>query len=183
MLTDEQIQFIQKRTQNYAFKLKKLKAFQEESLEDLQHDLWADVLSALERYDPQKGIWSHFVENVLRKHYCDFLRHRFRFKQPTHLCKLSFDEMKEIDIPLQKVDVDFVHYKIILQKYLRKMPRPLRTVFEQAQVYSFRQISKNLGISRYELQKLVKQGQAYLQSLQEQEAHPSFLGRLRCAFR
>lgn len=183
MLTNEHIQFIQKRTLSYAFKLKKLKAFQEESLEDLQHDLWADVLKALESYDPQKGIWSHFVENVLRKRYCDFLRQRFRFKHSTYLQKFSFEDVQDIDIPVQKTDIETIHDQMTLQKHLRKMPRPMRTVFEQARMYSFRQIAKNLGLSRHDLQKLVQQGKAYLQFLQEWAAPSSFLGRLPCAFR
>lgn len=39
MLTDDQIHYVQKRIRSYALKLKRLYAFQEEAVEDLQQNL------------------------------------------------------------------------------------------------------------------------------------------------
>lgn len=188
MLTDDQIHYVQKRIRSYALKLKRLYAFQEEALEDLQQDLWADLLAALHSYDPHKGIWSHFVENVLRKRYCTMLKNRFRLKRPPRLRKVSLDACDSIlaHVPAHlPLDVDLLHDRLFLQKQIRKMPRPLRTVFEQAQLYSFRQIAKNLSIPRHELRKLVDYGTAYLRAMQAGPAcvdpHAGFLGRPLCA--
>lgn len=179
MLTETDFQSIQKRIHIYALKLKKY--YHEETLEDLQQDLWADVLSALQHYDPQKGKLSHFVENVLRKRYCTMLKRRFRFKRPTRWRKLTFEETIGVEDGLYtKLDMNQVYDRVFLQKHLRKMPRPLRTVLEQAQIYSLRQIADNLHISANQVRKLMHQGQVYLQ--QERAAQPPFLGRALCAF-
>lgn len=116
------------------------------------------------------------------------LKNRFRLKRPTRLRKISLDACDGIPVHAQiPLDVDLLHDRLFLQKQIRKMPRPLRTVFEQAQLYSFRQIAKNLSIPRHELRKLVDHGLAYLRAMQERpvradsHADAGFLGRLLCA--
>lgn len=165
MLTDEQIQFIQKRTALYAYKLKKLGFFKNEDLADLQHDLWCDVLKALERFDEQRGVFEHFVENVIRKHVYSSIRSQFALKKAVQSPRLSWDRVPEAELPHHDFLENQLLDRISLQKYLKKMPVHLRSLIEQLQYHSIRSLSKETQISRFYIQNFIQQARPYLQNL------------------
>lgn len=175
MLTQEQIQHIQQRTHLYAKKCRQWPAFANDSLDDIAHDLWTDVLEALQHYDPSKGAWKHFVDNVLRKRFCVLLKKKFRQKRFTPNTPVSFDDLFDADMPAVKEDPETEDLRKKTWLHIQKMPESIRHVMEKALTMSLRQVSRESGQPRHKVRSLYSQGVGYLAKL---GAETSFLGQL-----
>lgn len=158
MLTQEQIQHIQQRTHLYAKKCRQWPAFAHDALDDIAHDLWVDVLSALQNYDPSKGDWKHFVDNVLRKRFCVLLKKRFRQKRFTPDTPVSLEDLFEADVPTTQEDPETAEVRRKIGLQIQKMPEAIRNVMEKAQTLSLRQMSRDMGQPRHKIRELYRQG-------------------------
>lgn len=158
MLTDEQIQHLQQRTHLYAKKCRQWPAFANDSLDDIAHDLWVDVLSALQNYDSRKGDWKHFVDNVLRKRFCVLLKKKFRQKRFTPNAPVSWDDLYEADMPTTQEDPETEECRRKVWLQIQKMPETVRDIIEKAQTLSLRQVSRDMGQPRHKIRELYRQG-------------------------
>ena len=172
MLTDEQIQHIQQRTHLYAKKCRQWPAFANDSLDDIAHDLWVDVLGAYQNYDSTKGDWKHFVDNVLRKRFCVLLKKKFRQKRFTPNTPVSFDDLYEADMPTTQEDPETAEFRRKVGLQILKMPEAVRDVMEKAQTMSLRQVSRELGLPRHQVRAMYRTGLSTLAKLGDT---PSFL--------
>ncbi|GHS91288.1 hypothetical protein AGMMS49949_01410 [Alphaproteobacteria bacterium] len=168
----------------YAWKLKKLPAFCDDTLEDLQQDLLLEVFEAWKLYDPDKGTPEKFAENVLKKRAANRLHKQFRLKKPTRLRRVSLQSVSEEDLSDFSPWDEDLSFKIGVEKLLQKMPALEGPVFNQLRLDSLRQTARTFGFSRGKLQILIEKNRPYFAPLAEFISNTDFLvnriGRRLC---
>ncbi|MDR1551819.1 MAG: hypothetical protein LBS14_04045 [Holosporaceae bacterium] len=131
-----------------------------ESEDDLAQDLYVCLIEAWPRYDPEKGGILAFAYSVLNKKSAKILCKYCRQKRPNNTLRI---ELSSFDVADDRVDDCAVVFDV--QKKLRKMPDNVRQVLEQLKTKTTYRVAKDMGISRFKLNKLIKDSRLYFHDL------------------
>lgn len=175
MLTKEQTDILKKQIANRAKNLKGNPVFKNESLEDIQQELWVRMLSALEKFDPNRGVFEHFTMKVLKNQAAKMVHKQCSQKRAPFAPKIPLNEEIVGDFP-KGMQEDEALNRLAFQGFLRKLPAAIRNIVEQIPEHSFREIARMTSISRPAIRKLVADLKPAL------AAHlggPDFLGVLK----
>jgi RNA polymerase sigma factor (sigma-70 family) len=178
--TKKELAHIETRALHYAFKLKRSSFFQEEVC-DLQQDLILQILESWKNFNKNRGSFEAFAEEILKNKYRNMIRDQLRLKRQGLL--INFEEVaEEISASNGPENIEEIHQKIDVEKYLKKSPIFLQQVMAEIQNNSIRNVAKKLGFPRSRLRGLVKSCRRTLAPLAEFVNGADFLGirRLSC---
>lgn len=134
----------------YAGYLKRINYFTHESLEDVEQELFCEILPYLDQYDEEKSSYSTFIakvaqcraRNLLRNH--SYSKHRITFGVDEDLpdCKYLESEM------IARIDAS---------EMISKLPKSYQNICELLKTLNISEVSKITGIPKTTIYNVIKQ--------------------------
>jgi hypothetical protein len=124
------------------------------------------LIEAWPDFDPQKGAEQQFANSVLNKKAATLLRKHCRQKRPNDTLRRDFDTHL-LEMPAPHDDIEKLLLVIDVQKKLQRMSGQAREVLEQLKTKAPYRVSKEMNITRFKLDQLMRNSRVYFQEYSE----------------
>ncbi len=98
-LSKDKYQTINRIIKHHSKRLRQFACFQETAKEDIEQQLWHDILPSLETYNSQRSGFGTFIYIVVKKSACDLTRQQLTLKRGHGSESVTIDSVEESELP------------------------------------------------------------------------------------
>ena len=163
---------IVKQIQYHAGRLKQMSCFSSEDIEDIEQELFCEVLACLAKYNKQKSSLSTFVDRIITRRSNNMIQRRLSLKRGGQSTTFSLDECNEDGVALVDKLPDEPSFEdcdlaLDVAHIVCRLPEGTQKITTLLQTYTMTEVARITGKSRAAIYRLLAQ------------IRPCFIERLR----
>lgn len=145
---------IVKQLKYHAWRLKQMKCFESQEIEDIEQDLLLEIWPALSKFDRTKSSLATFVDKLLSRRSNNLIHKHMCIKRGGKTQTLSLDKEDENGQTLMDYLADDhcfedeISIRIDVSKVIHQLPESLQTLCEQLKIFTITEVSHMSGRSR-----------------------------------
>ena len=147
--------FIVSTVRSCAKYMKSLKCYAHDEIEDVEQDIFCEILPCLQQYDKNKSSISYFMKNVIKHRIINLINKKQRMKYGGDLLFVDNDTLDSL-IDENCNFHDEIAARFDVDNAIKQLPQRLQDLCKKLKDYNVEEVSEITGLSRTTIYKIIR---------------------------